>query len=729
MTRKTVREDQANETIRENFSNVTILEGQQQAHEAAGISAGGIFRGYHVARQLPSTSTEADVFVLEKEGKEFFLKLYRFGIDPKIDVLKSIQTLGEKYPENFLKVFETDFDAESKRWFEIQEYVTGGSLQNILDGLTKKSKTQRKKIFEDIAREAGESLKLLHENGFLHRDIKPSNILVRSAQPLKLVLIDFGITSVLDSELSKKATRLGGTPMYQSPESFSSVSDIKTGERRVILGPPTDWWGLGMILLEIATGTHPFKNLSAGTIAYSIATEAINIPKEIDDRERELLQGLLTRNPKKRWGWEQVSRWLKGERGIPNFFEENTAQENPNKRPLTFLGKKYFTLEQVAAAFIENEEAWSRGREFLLRGHVRTWLDSNQDFDTGIDLVNLVAQAQDSDEKVLRFVLKYGKNLPFTFGGHAITLNNLFIFLGKYQKRETLSELEKKIVDMLLNGRLLACLEDSLKDREASESEAALRSFLKSMKGKQLQNIAAFLNFYVAPEKYYCPFLKDKSSPEKVMKESAALNGVPMTLEYWQKANADYLIPSDLTASLTKSAASYDSARSKIELNVRNKNFFPRAEFDSLNRDYIIPQSIVKDLDNSSSHAKALNDLRKLKSDNLLLKRKVYSGAGVNLKKDLSFETLEQYKQAVYELQWGYDKKSVAKIHSSLAEVRQKYDRASGMDKEEYLLWISYLEYLEEKSAPLTQEDKDLLNNISLHNKEKLVQRVKTMTY
>ena len=37
------------------------------------------------------------------------------------------------------------------------------------------------------------------------------------------------------TDMSKKITKMRGTPMYQSPESYSGV-----------MGRPADWWGLGM---------------------------------------------------------------------------------------------------------------------------------------------------------------------------------------------------------------------------------------------------------------------------------------------------------------------------------------------------------------------------------------------------------------------------------------------------------------------------------------------------
>ena len=223
MANETVREDyNSNETQLEN-DGITILEGQPQRRETLSIMAGSKFRDYRIVKQLPSTSTEADIFVIEKGGLQFFLKLYRFGIDPKIEILKSVKALGEKYPKNFIKIFETDFDRETKRWFEVQEYVTSGSLQAVIDKLPQTSEDGRKQLFNNVARETGEALHILHENGFLHRDVKPSNILVRSLDPLNLVVIDFGIASTLEADMSKKATRFGGTLCTSRPN-LSPVS-------------------------------------------------------------------------------------------------------------------------------------------------------------------------------------------------------------------------------------------------------------------------------------------------------------------------------------------------------------------------------------------------------------------------------------------------------------------------------------------------------------------------
>ncbi|MCR5220176.1 MAG: protein kinase [bacterium] len=509
----TVREDQnatlreetnANATIRESQdatlreetnanANATVREGQGAANpERAG--AGAFFHTYRIVRQLPTRGSEADIFILEKEGRQYALKQYRYGIEPKREILLAIKALGESHPHEFIRIFEADFDAAGKRWYEIQEYVEHGSLQAVMADRSLLTGAQRATFFNDVAREIADALNILHQNNLLHLDLKPSNILLRSVSPLDLVLIDFGIAASLDSDMSKKFTQARGTPMYQSPESYSGG-----------MGKPADWWGLGMILLEIATGTHPFKGLNNNVIAYSISTEPVPIPENLDAGRKELLRGLLTRDPEKRWGYEQVARWLSGERNIPQYFEAAPATPQPAEdslTPITFMGALYRNLPDLAVAFLKNELAWEKGKAFLLRGYVKQWLEKNDEFETAVDTDNVLSGAEDADEKLFRFTQRFGRETPFAFGGHLITLENLLIFAGKALKRQPVTAMEQKIVDSLANGLLLSCLEFYKQQGRTSESLQNLEIVLKTVKGKSREQIAKRLDIFTHPEKY-----------------------------------------------------------------------------------------------------------------------------------------------------------------------------------------------------------------------------------
>ncbi|NCC59040.1 MAG: serine/threonine-protein kinase, partial [Synergistales bacterium] len=300
--------DEAAETLREFPSG-----------EEADLGTLQTFRGYRVLESLPSSGAESDIHVIDCSGERRILKLYRLGIEPKLEVLQKVETLSRKHPEDLVRIHETGYDERSGRWYEIQEHVSFGTLKNLLEKSGALSEGARDAFFRDVLREISSCLAVLHDNGILHLDLKPGNVLVRSEFPLDLVLTDFGIASILDSELSKKFTKSRGTPMYQSPESITGT-----------MGKASDWWGLGMIALEIASGAHPFRGLSQQVIQAALTTKPVEIPESVPEGCRELLCGLLTRDMKKRWGYDQVNRWLSGERGIPHYFERSV--EDSGKR-------------------------------------------------------------------------------------------------------------------------------------------------------------------------------------------------------------------------------------------------------------------------------------------------------------------------------------------------------------------------------------------------------------
>jgi len=66
----------------------------------------------------------------------------------------------------------------------------GNSLQELLN----KSKTLSFKVVLQIGINILNILMKIHDNGFIHRDIKPENFLLTLSKPIKVVLIDFGIS-------------------------------------------------------------------------------------------------------------------------------------------------------------------------------------------------------------------------------------------------------------------------------------------------------------------------------------------------------------------------------------------------------------------------------------------------------------------------------------------------------------------------------------------------------
>jgi eukaryotic-like serine/threonine-protein kinase len=131
----------------------------------------------------------------------------------------------------------------------VLEYVEGGSLDRILDGVPWAAR-RAAELVEPLARAMAE----VHGMGIVHRDLKPANILLDATGSPKIG--DFGLAKLVDQEamLTASGTVLG-TPSYMSPEQAEGHTKN--------VGPPSDVYALGAILYELLTGRPPFKGESA----------------------------------------------------------------------------------------------------------------------------------------------------------------------------------------------------------------------------------------------------------------------------------------------------------------------------------------------------------------------------------------------------------------------------------------------------------------------------------
>src|SRR5437764_5432565 len=112
----------------------------------------------------------------------------------------------------------------------------------------------------DIAIQVAKALEAAHAKGIVHRDIKPENIMLRTDGYVKVLdfgiaklnerlskLNDINLASTIDKVQTEPGTRIG-TVNYMSPEQLRELS----------VDARTDIWSLGVVLLEMVTGTTPF---------------------------------------------------------------------------------------------------------------------------------------------------------------------------------------------------------------------------------------------------------------------------------------------------------------------------------------------------------------------------------------------------------------------------------------------------------------------------------------
>jgi serine/threonine protein kinase/tetratricopeptide (TPR) repeat protein len=159
---------------------------------------------------------------------------------------------------------------EIGRWDETQfiatEFIEGETLRERMT----KARLALNDILEIGAQIAG-ALAAAHAAGIVHRDIKPANIMVRTDGYVKV--LDFGLAKLVAAKASPDITdpgRVMGTASYMSPEQA-------LGET---LDHRTDIFSLGVVLYEVATGTHPFVGKSEASTYDAILHKS---PARIDE--------------------------------------------------------------------------------------------------------------------------------------------------------------------------------------------------------------------------------------------------------------------------------------------------------------------------------------------------------------------------------------------------------------------------------------------------------------
>ena len=100
-----------------------------------------------------------------------------------------------------------------------------------------------------------EALKYAHERGLVHLDIKPSNVLLTAdRQPM---LLDFHLARE-PLQPGDSARRLGGTPLYMSPEQKRALAALKDKASAIeVIDGRSDVYSLGLVLYGALSGTIP----------------------------------------------------------------------------------------------------------------------------------------------------------------------------------------------------------------------------------------------------------------------------------------------------------------------------------------------------------------------------------------------------------------------------------------------------------------------------------------
>ncbi|CAG9336267.1 unnamed protein product [Blepharisma stoltei] len=204
-----------------------------------------------------------------------------------LNLKKEILLLKMLDHPNIVRYYQTDLSEDMDELDIILEYVSGGSLQKILQkygGLSEE-------IIKHYGQQLLEGLAYLHENFVIHRDLKSANVLIASTGQVKLS--DFGSSRQFEELGTKVSKSLKGSPYWMAPEIVMREGHSYSA----------DIWSYGCLLIEIASGRPPWSDFTRDakevlrliSLSHSLPT----IPK-VSQSLQDLILKCLNRDPQLR---------------------------------------------------------------------------------------------------------------------------------------------------------------------------------------------------------------------------------------------------------------------------------------------------------------------------------------------------------------------------------------------------------------------------------------------
>ncbi len=373
------------------------LPSSETSPEAEQSVAPTVIEGWEVQRRLPGLHESSELFEVQKGDASAVLTLYRSGAEPDTGVQTVLQKLD---PDHIPALLETGRFQD--RAFEVSEFIRGLSLEE-----APLFKASSEASFKRIADELGRALRDFAELGLRHREITPKSVLLRSEEPLDLVITSFGSARLSDYDLESVSPL--ELSRYSAPEAIVGGVSVAS-----------DWWSLGVILLEHLTAGACFAGINDKAFQIHVVTRGIPIPKTIEGAARSLLRGLLTRDPLKRWKWTEVSEWMEGR--SPAVFDEG-PNEGRESGPELSLGGKAFRDPNLYALSAAEAAQWEESKSTLLHGALATWLDAASAGKTIASAVRSISLEDqlDDDEKHAVALMHLNSSLPLIFSGEIVS--------------------------------------------------------------------------------------------------------------------------------------------------------------------------------------------------------------------------------------------------------------------------------------------------------------------
>jgi tRNA A-37 threonylcarbamoyl transferase component Bud32 len=260
---------------------------------ARGTADGYLLRGRYRLIETIGTGGMSWVYRARDEvlNRDVAVKIFHASAIDETDVAKQqdeVSLLASLNHHSLVTLLDAGVaitDLDKPHIFLVMELVESADLKHKLEkGLPPR------RLVAQFGYDLAEGLEYIHRRGVVHRDVKPANILIveyedDDVRP-RAKLTDFGIATLGDARRPGDDEGVTGTAAYMSPEQA----------RRENVGPMSDVYSLGLVLIECLTGEMAFRG---GPVEAAIARLLTRprIPDDLPLEWRELLEAMTASDP------------------------------------------------------------------------------------------------------------------------------------------------------------------------------------------------------------------------------------------------------------------------------------------------------------------------------------------------------------------------------------------------------------------------------------------------
>jgi serine/threonine protein kinase/tetratricopeptide (TPR) repeat protein len=213
-------------------------------------------------------------------------------------------------------------ESENHQLFIVMGYYEGDTLAQ---KLSRSVIPVRESL--NLAIQIARGLSSAHARNIVHRDVKPSNIIITGDRVAKIV--DFGLARVVATASATQSISSTGTLPYMAPEQILGQAI----DRRC------DIWALGVILIQMITGSHPFVRPNTGAMTFAILNQPPAALDVLPKTVQPVAYRALSKKPQSRYpSAEEMLRDLEAAlaeiTSSPALAEEPTLTRSVNAREL-----------------------------------------------------------------------------------------------------------------------------------------------------------------------------------------------------------------------------------------------------------------------------------------------------------------------------------------------------------------------------------------------------------